>query len=536
MSAALTRDELDRRGRAAAAALRARVDALVDLDPGLPAPAEAPIPPGSPGLRDGDDRDGDSEHVLVALDADGRDRARHRRRVRWLAVAAAAALIAALATMVAREPRTHVDSDQPRLLVPAAAPAGMDLVWVQPLDGSDRDPAVDIETAVYGEAAAADPWHGPVIVVLQQHVGDDRPSDFQPPMDAHRETIDIAGHEAILSEGTFTGAEAAGGDGGDAWQVTWTAGDERLVVGGSPGVGRDQVIAAATHVEDGRVAAAGLPDGFDLLARGPLDAAVDPMGLTSLPYTSGLVLTYRPPGGAEDGPFIAMLQRPGDPEAVDLLRFAYPDGRSVEVRGRHGMLGVRDDHVALQWLEPDGQLVTLYGLGFAEEVLLAMAEDLTEIAPGEVSDLAATTPGVLGPAPAGGVVVAEGRTPAGTDWRVTVGPAAPEGMAALTLEHADPSGESSTSESFGPPTALAASTVELDGGRTLVYGTTPSEAATVAVEAPGRSPVPLDAHPVEGWAGMAVVTGTVTPADLPAGTALVARAADGTELHRYPLT
>jgi hypothetical protein len=543
-------DELDRRGRAAATALRERVDALVD-DDAAPAPWTATVrrdgdgprvarPPGSlpgttPPPAHGLGAGGD-HHLPAAVDPTSRRGLRGRMDgpARWLAVAAVAALVAGVAAIVVREPRPGVNSGQPGYLVPERAPAGMELAHAAVLDGSGAADAVRADIAVYGDPGAADPWAGPVLSVFRQRDVDDTstPAMNEP---AAAVTIEVDGHEAVLRPATS--GSGAGAD--EAWQVEWTDADDRVLVSGGQGVTRDEVTAAAGAVDDDEIAADGLPDGFVSLAEGPLDSAVDPMALVSLPYTSGLVVTYRPPGSADDGPFVGVLQRPGSAESVDLLRFAFPDSEAIEVRGHHAVVGRRDGHAAVQWLEPDGQLVTVWGAGVDEDDVLAVAEGLRPASTAEVGELVASGPGPLGPVGAGDVEVASGRTEAGSDWRLVVDPAAPEGLAAVTFE--DASGAMSTGAlgTSGEEPALEVTTVGLDGdepagtGSSLVYGTAAPAATTVVLEAPGRPPVELARHPVDGWSRTVVVLAVPT-ADL-AGASVVARGGDGAELQRTTL-
>ena len=535
MSDPLTLDEVDRQGRAAADALHARIAALVDADVDVlhaAPPPPSPLDGDAPHTGGGDDDHREGEHVLVAVDADGRHTGRSRRRTRWLAVAAAAALVAAVATVVTRDPRTDVSSDQPSLLVPTAAPAGMDLTHVAVLDGTAAADAVEADISVYGDPTTADPWAGPLLSVFRQRDVDE--ASLRPTW-GDSVTIDVRGHDAILRRASASAEEPAELDG---WQIQWVEGEDQVIIAGIGGLDREDVIAAAEAVDDDEIATDGLPDGFEPLAQGPLDSAVDPMALMSLPYSTGLVLTYMPPGGADDGPFVSVLQRPGSAASVDMLRFAFPDSGPIEIRGHHGVVGRRDEHVAVQWLERDGQLVTVRGAGVSEEELVAVAEGLAPASTDEVEALVASGPGPLGPVAAGESEVAAGRTPAGSDWRLVVGPDSAEGLSGLTLED----GSGSTSMGVARPpgeapalelTSVALDDADVDAASTLVYGTVTAEASEVVLEAPGHSPLVLDRRPVDGWSRL-VVALVVLTADL-TGASVVARAADGSELQRAPV-
>ncbi len=532
-----TFDQLDRRGRAAAAALRTRIDALVD-DDAWPTPWRTGADGADPGdpihTHDGDPHD----HMLVVVEpAGGRRGGRRgfRRPGAWLAAAAIVVLVAAVAAIVTREPRTTVSSDQPRYLVPGDLPAGMELRGSVAFDGSTEDMAIDAEAVVYGDGGAADPWLAPTLLVLRQRDVDELTvDDFQGDLAGATDTILVGGHEAVVEQ--VAGPGAAGPESGPpTWQVAWLDGPDRVVVGGSAGMGRDQVVAAAQGVDGTEIPAAALPAGFVRIARGPLDA-IGVSSLVGVRYASGVALTYMRPEDPEDGPAVSIVERPGTAEAVSLLRGAFPDSEPITVHGREGVIGRRDGMVVVQWLESDDILVTVTGSQVAEADVVAVAEGMRAATAGEVEGLIAGGEGRLGPVPDGQVEVAAGQTPGGGAWRLTADPALPEGASALTLEQATESdGVTSlgSAEGGGDGPPLEVATSSLDDATAIVYGTAAAEATSVTLEAPGRPPQALDLYAVEGWSRAALALAVPT-GDLD-GASLVARTADGTELARTPL-
>ncbi len=551
--------EIDRRGRAAASALRTQVEALVAVDD--PAPWSGTLggstgAAGRPDLThgldevvpgessDGHDADPATAHV-VRLDRDPRRPRGGRGRRRPLALVAAVAAVAAAGAAIAivdRGDDPDVTSGGPgTVLLPGWLPAGLEPeVAFDPSDAA-LPGGIGGESAVYGDASAPDPWASTLavvhLVVPPEAAGDWQFDDGEP--------VTVAGHEAIVAaiDGTDPGSSGPG------WQVRWEVDDGTLAVAGT-GLSRDEVLAAAAKATGAPgIGAAGLPDGFAELARGPLDAA-SPMFFDMATPGAGLVVSYSVPAAGDEDiegeTGLAIVQRPGDAAAVDLLRASYPESEGITVRGRHGAMGRGDHDLVVQWLEPDGQLVSVIGVGFTEQALLQVVDRLRPAGPDEIAALlaehAAPAAGEFDEVPEGLVEVASGEEPGdGGRWRVVADPATGETLAALTVERVSADSSSSGSSSgmatdgdVPAPPALELTTDSTDGASTLVYGTVVAGATTVTIEAAGGgNTLTLDVQSIDGW-GRGVVAGPLTDLDATDAVA-VARDANGQELGRQVL-
>jgi hypothetical protein len=529
-------DALDRRARDAA---RTLLDDLASRD------ADTPVtdPPVAP------------EPAVIRLDgADG-----HRTRRRLLAAAAVVvlALAGGAVAVLTRDDGGADVTSRGRLdyLLPGWLPAGFEPTQAIDLAAEAVPGGFGGDIAVYGNPDAADPWSGTLVVI---HLVADEEGLGGPLSDGDPITVD--GDDAVLRE--TEGPESEGP--GRGWEVERQVDDGRLIVGGA--LTRDEILAAAEAATiEPAVDASALPDGYEELARGPV-AAATPTLFDNAMYRSGLAVTYSDGSGGDDGATIdsdpsgddggtmlAVVQRPGPASAVDLLRASFPDSGSITVRGRHAAIGRGDFNesngmVAVQWAEPEGQLVTVVGFGVAEDALLRVAEELRLATAGEIDALLDEHGGAAGgefdDAPDGHVVVAEGETPSGR-WRVTADATRPPGMEALTIERMSDSTSSSGTASgtggdgtAGPP-ALALST-DTEDGVTVVYGLVPEGTASVTYEAPGVVGG-LDLHEVDGW-DVGVVAVDITeelPADIAAdvvdAVTVIARGADGRELGRQTI-
>jgi hypothetical protein len=169
--------------------------------------------------------------------------------------------------------------------------------------------------------------------------------------------------------------------------------------------------------------------------------------------------------------------------------------------------------------------------------VLQVAEEMRPAAADEVAALReehpAAPPREFGDVPDGHVVVAAGVSDTG-QWRIVADGRPRANIGALTIERmwgAIASTASTTGDRVEPPLDLAA---DVSDGTTVIWGVLWVDAASVTVEAPGREPVPLDIHPVEGWI-QPVVAGAF-PDDHFAGAdgtiSVVARDAAGQEVGR----
>ncbi|MGH9113066.1 MAG: DoxX family protein [Acidimicrobiales bacterium] len=311
--------------------------------------------------------------------------------------------------------------------------------------------------------------------------------------EAAREDISIAGHPA----------KPAHDD--EGWRVEWPVDGGRLLVGGT-GLGRDEVVAAAQVASvDPAIDPAGLPDGFVELAHGPLDAALGAGlgdGLGYVGASSGVALAYA--DGEDPGSSIGVLERPGSASAVDLGRLALTDAEATTRRGHHAVLA-RDEadvrSVVVQWLEPPGLLVSVMASGLSDAEVVRVAEELTPAGDGEVEALVRDHPFEDAEArfialDDGQTLVAEGENDRGP-WRLVATDRPDE--AGLDLRFVD--GGSGFGWGDGAPTddALAFSTTGIDTRAAAVFGVVDGSAASVTVEAPGRPPIAVELHAVEGW-------------------------------------
>jgi hypothetical protein len=563
-------DALDRRGRAAGrtllddlAARGAHTVVADDTPTGPAAPAGAADPTVPVGTTDTGPAPSDPpgttepapipatellalpEPTVIHLDRPAvRGRGRPaRRRLLAAAVVAALAAVGGAVTVVTRDDgRPPLSSGGPvDQLLPSWVPEGF-----EPVSAFDiPDPGAagfSADIAVYGDPSSDDPWSATVSVV--HFVADE---ELLGGRSSGGEAVTVAGHDARLRESDGFG-------GGRQWEVEWQVDDGLLIVAGpaSP----DEVLAAAeTATTEPAIEPSGLPGGYSELARGPF---TDSLLFTSLfegfvddstdgaAEGSGLAVTYADP--ADSGqvrPAVVVARRPGPASAVDLLRLWLTDTEASTVRGRHAVIGRGDELpgsageagvVAVQWAEPEGQLVSVVGFGVGEDAVLQVAEGLHPADPEEVAELredhAVADPREFDDVPDGHVVVASGDSPAG-QWRVVADASPQANIGALTLERlsgAIGGTASTTGDRVEPPVDVQA---DISDGTIVIWGVLWVDAASVTAEAPGREPVTLDSHEVEGWSQRVVADAFPDDHFGPDETvSVVARDADGREVGR----
>ena len=519
-------DALDERGRAAA---RTLLDDLAARD------AAAPVRPAS-------ESSGSPDPIVVHLDPPaGRRRPAGRL---WLA-AAVVVLLAAAAGAVALaardDGRSDVSSGSPLdHLLPSWLPVGFEPVRAGGIPDSAGE-GFSADIAIYGDPDADDPWAAPLAVLhlaADQAVLGDEPSSG--------EKVTVGGHDAWLRPSEGLGDPASG----QSWEVEIQVDDGRLLVSGP--LDRDDVLAAAqAATTQPAIGTSGLPDGYQELARGPF---TDSLLITSLfeGFTggaldgSGLAVTYADPSDQDAArPALVVAQRPGPASAVDLLRLWTPEGDATSVHGRHAVVGRSSEPpgsagengvVAVQWAEPDGQIVTVVGFGVAEDAVLRVADGMRPAAPGEVDALrsahAVPPPRQLGAVPDGKVAVASGDSVTG-QWRILADPRRHDNIGALTIERvwgALGSTSSTTGDRSEPPLDLQADYAD---GTAVIWGVLYVDAASVTAEAPGVEPVTLAIYEVPGW-DHRVIAGSF-PDDhfrSTGGAVVIARDADGREVAR----
>ena len=287
----------------------------------------------------------------------------------------------AIAVTTRDDPRPAVSSGGQLVhLLPGWLPPGLEPVSAIGIpDFAANGFRADI--AVYGDGDTDDPWSATVAVI---HLVADEELAGVPPSGG--EAVTVAGHEARLREAD---------EFGDGWphpglEVQWQVDDGRLIVSGE--LSREELLAAAEMATtEPSIETAGLPDGYQELARGPF---MDSPLFTSLfegiversVGGSGLAVAYADPSARGTvRPAIVVAQRPGPAAAVDLLRMWFPDADAATVRGHHAVIGRGSEPtgsagetgvVSVQWAEPEGQLVTVVGFGVPEDAVLQVAEGL----------------------------------------------------------------------------------------------------------------------------------------------------------------
>ncbi|QYG91335.1 hypothetical protein HC251_02045 [Iamia sp. SCSIO 61187] len=387
MSDDRTHADLDARGRAAAAGVRAAV-------------TDRPVPAFAPDV--------------VRIDVDARpDRTRRPRSVVGL-VAAAVAAVVLVAGAVALVSSGDDDSAPADRVVPGATsrfrlgagPEGYDLAGVQ--EGPIDAPGTDLGTAaVYG----ADPAT-PTLAVAALPVADmagcdllDAPDDCVPQPETAStaaeglRSIDIGGRPA------WDASERFGGHG-----VMVEVDDRIVVVVGEP-AGAAAVRTAAAAVEIGpdgaAIPAAALPAGTEPLGSAPLLAVLGPragaigFSATVEPATTWSVWYQTGVGGGVEGA-VAVVVRTGGPLETALPTLVAADAQQVTVRGHDAVLTRADlfqqvppiSWWSLRWEEQPGEVVEVVEVVATAsdpardgQDLVAWAEDLVPVAPDELDDL-----------------------------------------------------------------------------------------------------------------------------------------------------
>jgi hypothetical protein len=504
---------VDRRGRAAAAAIHAAVAARVEGPaPGVESRGAAVADRG-----DGDADDGRHAIELARVHSPVRG---GRRRVRppsiwgpaWLAVAAALVAVAAALSVIVlpadRMPTMSSGGQGPLVLGRRSAAvmnlrAGVDTIGPVPARG---------DVAVYGDAGAEDPWAGPLVTVTS--------SDRPPAGTLDPEQPPLRGQPVFSLDEDGTGLAWATGEG--SLQVT--------VRGGGLDAGDARLAAEKTSVSPGpAIAATGLPSGLTEIARGSSGATLADLS----PVEPGMFsMTYSRINGPSGNVVAAIYQRPGVPGDVDLARVANPRLRPVEVRGVHAVEGpVGDPPVAasvraVQWWEPSGLLTTVVSHGWGREELLRVVDEMRPATPRQLADLRDRRPS--GEAY---VVLASG-VHAGVHWWLsTLG-----GSGEIQFEVPAPAGGTAIDpgDRLLPLRGIwTGAPLQLPGWRDeAVFGFVPPDVTALEVDVDGR-PTPVRLEPVtiggvamQGFVTFVPLAHPVGPGEDTRGV-LVARAPSG---------
>lgn len=239
-----------------------------------------------------------------------------RRRV-WLAAAAVFVLaLTAVAFVTLRDddkPSTVTGQPGQRYLVADWVPEDMDLQhadMVSPDDEQFADWTSAVgEHVVYGDPSLEDPWDGPILAA-------NRADDPDPDMMDLGRTGGVGMEEVTVGDAPGVIEEYAG-----SLFLRFMDGDVMLSVM-SDGIERDDLLRAAENLTtDPAVAAEGLPEGYEEIARGPSGVAY---GWAGIPI-DGLALQYGAEGIEFDDPRdtppgISVSQQSAGPEAVELIR------------------------------------------------------------------------------------------------------------------------------------------------------------------------------------------------------------------------
>ena len=340
---------LDRRGRAAGAALMTAAEAPPD------------------------------DIRLVRL-PDGRA---HRRRPGrpWLLVAAVLIVVAAIAgSLLARhdDESPPVTNGQPSYLLPRWLPEGYEpfLVLTTAIAQQYNDAPPDGQVVVYGLPNEADPWGGATITVARLETVWSQSLEGEP--------VTIAGRPGELQSV------------GDVEFVTWGVDGATYAVVGQRLRSELVLEAAEAAGPEPSLDPATLPPGFEVIARGPASSTLGVPSQPSFLAPDTLVAYYGPAGaGAGDAErFIRIVERPGDAVDVDLARPWAAESRTGEVRGGHAVIGSTQTpgfpfERYVQWREPSGLLMTAVGRGVSEDELLRLVAELGLARDGEIEGLLA---------------------------------------------------------------------------------------------------------------------------------------------------
>lgn len=479
---------LDRRGRAAGAAVRSAVAVTLVAD----RPAGAVGGGADPAL---------GPYAPLAV---------RRPRRGWM-LAAAAALLAVAA--VAGSVLALRGDDDP----PVTSGGGPILLpgWLP--DGFAPGRAIDFRTVddvfpdgrvvAYGLTAAADPWAGPTIAVVR--VDQEWIPDTDEPSVAY-------GSRQVWAVGDGTVPAYAWGDGGATMLITGQGVDAGVLA----------AAAAAATVEPA-VPAGALPAGFAELARGGHSAthALPSAGYNAL--GDAVAVTWYSDGVARSDRGIAVTQRPGTEAEVDLARLGEPAGRAVETRGRHAVLATAPGPL-VQWWE-DGMLVTVAGMGVTQEDVVRVAEGLRPARPGELEDLLADHGMDVEESIAVGTGFdAATGTEAGRHWALEVSEGRDSNSVGLAW--GDGSASVGWAPASGPGDLLVAGSQSEGWPGPALFGVVSERVASVTAEGPGLPATEVELHPATVGGTELKVFAVFPPGSGP--VTVVARDAAGAEVVR----
>jgi hypothetical protein len=527
---------LDARGHHAADSLRAAVDTLVTTRAngvhgtagGVGSPTGSRPPAG-----------GQAAATVELSPFAARSRPRPRRL--WLVAAALIVLAGVVAALALRRDlggdgtEGMVSDDVPSYLVPGWTPDGWHVQEAREVHTTDFSEGSTGTLTVYGDGRLEDPWLGPNLQVSRRPGGTLEAGESDEP-------IMIGGHQGLL----VTLDERA-----SMAMVRWMEGDDLVsVLGGNEGMGRSIVVPAAEALAAGDIGD-GLPDGFEQLASGPINATVARNYVSSgTRAIDGFALGYGEAAPATGQ--LVVLQQAGDRDDVDLLQLhAAPDSNMFERIDVRGLPAYRlgDQWFqwnALAWYEPSARLVvTVLYREIDPSDALRFAEGLRASTPGEVDELEARADaGPFAGLAAGEVPIAEGAYADGAPWRLVAGD---DGAGGFSLSFVDDTGTAGIAsggaqvrdDAIGPWGDIEVGVVDHGDpsahGGVAVFGVVQIQAGEVIVEAPGREAIPLtryEALRIPGWSHS--IFWGVVPADL--GPAeVVARSGPELEFARAPL-
>jgi hypothetical protein len=450
--------DLDARGRAAAAALRAAV-ADVDTPQAMPT-------------------------------------ARPSRMPQLLAAAAVIVVIGLVAALLAgrgddpAELATGGPVEIPRL-VPDQVPAGM-----EPTGRFDLPLLVGragglLDMWVYGDAGASDPFAGGDLAVLLARSTDSDGSAIE----LGGEPLEVNGRPASIEEDGLPGTISLSIDFGDG----------TLVGVASTTLGADELIGVAEQVgldDGGAIMLPEDPAGLELVGHTP-DASFINLGMP-LPMRTGYLVGYQDDDDLGRAFLVGAVG--GDEEALLVARWGLgKTARRVDLRGTTGWIGTPfEDGISVVWEEAPGVLVGVTS-GLTETDTLAAIESLRPATDEEWDRLPKPTEddgetefsevGVAIPGDARGHVTGE------LDRGSWVAYVDVDGHLCMDVQQRrGGEGVCSSLDQESPAPLVVAASYETAGGQVVVYGrVTGTDVEEIYVSTdPGNSAATFDHAPVDG--------------------------------------
>jgi hypothetical protein len=354
--------------------------------------------------------------IIAARRVIERRAATHQRRMIVGALAAAAVLIAAvfvvrMGSTDSERVTTRPDTVLPRFVVPQP-PAGLSLYAAHNLPSNPPDPTMFSGvplaegTTIYGTAEDQNLYTDPTFAVVIIRFDAEHAGDFF--KDSLSRAGDGVATSVIRPPGTYvpppsapagTGARRArdfrghSTDANVAHTAAFVEGDAQVLVI-SQTLPVEQLKAIAESVELDRSGVipirVQLPDGYRQIRHSDTWGLFDGEGLPISPAGRGAMTSYLPYPLAQLPPShmlaVATMAAGADDQAI--ARWGLRDSRSITVRGHEGVTGTyllgpgpvgsnaEQRATVLTWQEADGVTVSVVGVDYTVDDLLAFAEQL----------------------------------------------------------------------------------------------------------------------------------------------------------------